>query len=247
MPGAGATGRAPMHDQAGPNQAGVEWIASTEPVAYPDAIDFMDRRVLAIRRGAAPECVWRLEHPPLLTAGTSAAADELLDPGGLPVYRTGRGGRYTYHGPGQLVAYTLLDLRPRGSDLRRFVHGLEEWIIRALAEFGLGGERRAGRVGIWVTGAGGEAKIAALGIRVRRWVSMHGIAINIDPELDAFRRIIPCGIRQHGVTSLRAEGVEAGPAAVEAALRRHFAPVWGAPLADTRRVRTTPDGPAAES
>ena len=216
---------------------GLEWITSREPVPYPEAVRFMNERARAIRLGEAAECVWLLEHPPLYTAGTSADDAELLEPRSLPVYRSGRGGRYTYHGPGQRIAYAMLDLVPRGSDLRRFVWGLEEWVILALAEFGVDGRRRAERIGVWVETSGGEAKIAALGVRVRRWVSMHGIALNIDPELAAFQGIIPCGIREHGVTSLRDLGLSATQDEVDAALRRAFPEALG--LAGVR-PRETP-------
>ena len=209
----------------------VQWMVSREPVPYPDALRFMDARARAIRDGAAAECVWLLEHPPLYTAGTSANSAELLDPGTLPVYRSGRGGRYTYHGPGQRIGYAMLDIVLRGSDLRRFVWSLEEWVILALAEFGVAGERRAGRIGIWVEVNGAEAKIAALGLRVRRWVSMHGIALNVDPDLTAFAGIVPCGIREHGVTSLRALGLSVTREEVDVALRKTFPAVLGQPFA----------------
>jgi lipoyl(octanoyl) transferase len=201
----------------------VEWRISTAPVPYLEAVDDMEHRVAAIRAGAAPEVVWLLEHPPLYTAGTSARAEELLDPGRFPVYRAGRGGRYTYHGPGQRIAYVMLDLARRGEDVRCYVHHLEEWGIRALARFGVAGERRAGRIGIWIAQPGsGEAKIAAIGIRVRRWVSYHGIAINIDPDLGHYHGIVPCGIAEYGVTSLAAMGIAATTAEVDAALRDTF-------------------------
>ena len=193
-----------------------------KPVDYAYAVAFMERRARDIRENGADECVWLLEHPPLYTAGTSAGADELIDAGGLPVYRSGRGGRYTYHGPGQRVAYVMLDVARRGSDLRRFVWSLEEWVIQALAEFGVAGERRAGRVGIWVRVGPGEAKIAALGLRVRRWVSMHGVSVNVAPDLRRFAGIVPCGVREHGVTSLADLGVAAAAADMDAALRRAF-------------------------
>jgi lipoyl(octanoyl) transferase len=208
---------------------GIEWRISEIPVAYEAAIDEMERRVAAIRAGTAPELVWLLEHPPLYTAGTSARAEDLLDPGYLPVHRTGRGGRYTYHGPGQRIAYVMLDLARRGRDVRCHVHRLEEWVIRTLARFGVRGERRAGRVGIWVVRPGeAEAKIAAIGVRVRRWVTYHGMALNIDPELDHYRGIIPCGIAEHGVTSLAALGVTASVEEVDTALRGTFAEVFEA-------------------
>ena len=198
----------------------VQWLVSDDLVGYPDAVAFMERRVEGIHAGREGEAVWLLEHPALYTAGTSAQADELLDSAALPVYPSGRGGRYTYHGPGQRVAYVMLDLRQRGSDVRAYVHTLEAWIIATLARLGVRGERRANRVGIWVDQGGGrEAKIAAIGVRVRRWVTYHGIAINVDPNLDHFGGIVPCGIAEHGVTSLNEMGVGATMAEVDAALR----------------------------
>ena len=207
----------------------VEWRISTIPVDYEPAVDEMEARVAAIRAGVAPELVWLLEHPPLYTAGTSARDQDLLDPRGLPVHRTGRGGRYTYHGPGQRIAYVMLDLARRGPDVRCHVHRLEEWIIRTLARFGIKGERRDGRVGIWVVrSGGGEEKIAAIGMRVRRWVTYHGVALNVDPELDHYRGIVPCGIPEHGVTSLARLGVRATMAELDDALRATFAEVFEA-------------------
>jgi lipoyl(octanoyl) transferase len=211
----------------------VEWRVSTPPISYADAVAAMEDRVAAIRAGTAPELVWLLEHPALYTAGTSARDEELLDPLRLPVHRTGRGGRWTYHGPGQRVAYVMLDLARRGEDIHCYVHHLEEWLTRALAQLGIAGERREGRVGIWVAAPDGEAKIAAIGIRVRRWVTYHGIALNIDPDLSHYRGIIPCGIDPassgHGVTSLAALGVPAAMADVDSALRSSFAQVFGEP------------------
>src|SRR5579883_1670238 len=164
---------------AAASEGAVEWRVSAAPVAYPEAVAAMEARVAAIRAGSAREQVWLLEHPPLYTAGTSAQAGELLGPAPFPVYKSGRGGRYTYHGPGQRVAYVMLDLRRRGGDVRCYVHALEEWMIRTLARFGVAGERRAGRIGIWVArGEGREDKIAAIGVRVRSWVSFHGVALN---------------------------------------------------------------------
>ncbi len=198
----------------------VQWLISDEPVAYPDAVAFMERRVDAIRAGKAGEAIWLLEHPALYTAGTSARPEELLDAAALPVFPSGRGGRYTYHGPGQRVAYVMLDLRRRGSDVRAYVHTLEGWVIAALARLGVTGERRCDRIGIWVDRGGGrEAKIAAIGVRVRRWITFHGIAINVEPDLDHFAGIVPCGIAEHGVTSLADLGMNATLAAVDAALR----------------------------
>ena len=207
----------------------IEWRIGKNPVDYEPAVEEMEARVAAIRAGAAAELVWLLEHPPLYTAGTSARDEDLLDPHRLPVHRTGRGGRYTYHGPGQRIAYVMLDLGGRDRDVRCHVHRLEEWMIRTLARFGIQGERRDGRVGIWVSGRGGaEEKIAAIGVRVRRWVTYHGLALNLDPELDHYRGIIPCGIAGHGVTSLAALGVGATMEEVDTALRATFAEVFAA-------------------
>lgn len=203
-------------------QDGIEWLTGEGRTAYPDAVAFMEARVEEIRDGRAAEAVWLLEHPPLYTAGTSARPDELLDLGRFPVFRSGRGGRYTYHGPGQRVAYVMLDLRRRGSDVHAFVHSLEEWLIATLARLGVTGERREGRVGIWVRVPGGEAKIAAIGVRVRRWISYHGIALNVAPDLGHFGGIVPCGIAEHGVTSLSALGIEVSMVEVDAALRAAF-------------------------
>jgi len=210
----------------------IEWRVSETPVEYAAAVEEMERRVAAIRVGAAPELVWLLEHPPLYTAGTSARDEELIEPGRLPVHRTGRGGRYTYHGPGQRIAYVMLDLRRRGQDVRCYVHQLEEWIIRTLARFEVRGERRDGRVGIWVVRPSGiEEKIAAIGVRVRRWVTYHGLALNVDPELEHYRGIVPCGIAAHGVTSLAELGIVASMGEVDTALRRTFAEVFEVPPA----------------
>jgi lipoyl(octanoyl) transferase len=203
--------------------ATIEWRIDTRPVDYTDAVAAMEDRVQAIRAGAAAELVWLVEHPPLYTGGTSARDEELLDPQRLPAYRTGRGGRWTYHGPGQRVAYVMLDLARRRLDVHCFVHCLEEWGIAALAHFGVAGERRAGRVGIWVAGPGGDAKIAAIGVRVRRSVTYHGIALNIDPDLEHYRGIVPCGLAEFGVTSLAALGIRTTTAAVDAALKANFA------------------------
>jgi len=211
----------------------VEWRISDSPVDYEDALAFMEQRVADIRAGTAPETVWLLEHPPLYTAGTSAEDDELLEANRFPVYRAGRGGRYTYHGPGQRIAYVMLDLKTRGADVRRYVHDLEEWVIRTLMTFNVIGERRDGRVGIWVrrgapsNPAAREDKIAAIGVRIRRWVSFHGIALNVDPELEHFSGIVPCGIAEHGVTSLWDLGITASIPEVDAALRASFETVFG--------------------
>jgi lipoyl(octanoyl) transferase len=206
---------------------GIEWQASDAPVPYEAAVAAMEARVAAIRAGTAPELVWLLEHPPLYTAGTSARESDLIEPGLFPVHRTGRGGQYTYHGPGQRVGYVMLDLRRRGADLRAYVCRLEDWLIDALAAFGLKGERRSGRVGIWIDrGRGRESKIAAIGVRIRHWVSFHGVALNVAPDLDHYRGIVPCGISRHGITSLQAEGVAVAMPVVDAQLRRSFAAVF---------------------
>ena len=206
----------------------IEWRIEDAPVAYEPAVAEMEARVAAIRAGTAPELVWLLEHPPLYTAGTSARDEDLVDPELFPVHRTGRGGQYTYHGPGQRVGYVLLDLERRGRDLRAYVHGLEDWIIRTLAVFNLKGERRAGRVGIWIDeGAGRDNKIAAIGVRVRHWVTYHGMALNVDPDLSHYRGIVPCGIRGHGVTSLMAQGITATMPEVDSALKASFAATFG--------------------
>lgn len=205
----------------------VEWLESAEPVDYPDAIGFMEQRAAEIRDGLADECVWLLEHPPLYTAGTSSRPQDLLTPDRFPVFQAGRGGEYTYHGPGQRIAYAMLDLKARKPDVRWFVHSLEEWIIRTLAGFGVTGERRQGRVGVWVATPEGEKKIAALGVRVRRWVTFHGLSINLDPDLEHFAGIVPCGIQEYGVTSLRDLGVDAGMPELDAMLKQQFAEVFG--------------------
>ena len=203
----------------------IEWCTSPGLTPYDVAVAAMQERVAAIRAGTAGEQVLLVEHPPLYTAGTSARPDELTDPNRFPAHATGRGGQWTYHGPGQRVAYVMLDLtRPHGSvparDVRCYVHGLEEWLIRALARFGVRGERRQGRVGIWVADSPStEAKIAAIGVRVSRWVSWHGVAVNVAPDLSHYGGIVPCGIAEHGVTSLQALGVMATMAEVDAALR----------------------------
>jgi lipoyl(octanoyl) transferase len=207
----------------------IEWRIGKTPVDYEPAVEEMEAQVAAIRAGTAPELVWLLEHPALYTAGTSARAGELLDPRCLPVHRTGRGGRYTYHGPGQRIAYVMLDLSRRDRDVRCHVHRLEEWIIHTLARFDIRGERRDGRVGIWVARHGGEEeKIAAIGVRVRRWVTYHGLAINVDPELDHYRGIVPCGIVEHGVTSLARLGVGATMEEVDCTLQATFSGIFEA-------------------
>ncbi|MCW2237690.1 lipoyl(octanoyl) transferase [Azospirillum canadense] len=216
-----------------PVTAGIEWRISDSPVPYPEALAEMEARVEAIRAGTAPELVWLLEHPPLYTAGTSARREDLLEPDRFPVYDAGRGGQFTYHGPGQRVAYVMLDLKKRGADIRAFVHDLEEWLIRTLAAFNIRGERREGRVGIWVDKRpyggvpGQEDKIAAIGVRVRRWVSFHGVALNVEPDLSHFSGIVPCGISEHGVTSMVALGHLVTMEDVDAAMIASFAEVFG--------------------
>ena len=209
----------------------VEWRVSEGLTPYQEALAWMEARVAAILAGEADECVWLLEHPALYTAGTSARARDLVDPDRFPVYQAGRGGEYTYHGPGQRVAYVMLDLNRRGRDVRRFVAALEAWVIGTLAEFQVRGERRAGRVGVWVErpskpplpdGSPAEDKIAAIGVRLRRWVSFHGVSINVDPDLSHYGGIVPCGIAEHGVTSLVDLGLPVGMADLDLALRRQF-------------------------
>jgi lipoyl(octanoyl) transferase len=210
----------------------VEWRISDAPIPYPDAVAVMEARVAAIAAQKAPELVWLLEHPPLFTSGTSGKAGDLLDPR-FPMYETGRGGQLTYHGPGQRVAYVMLDLKRRRPDVRAFVAGLEEWIIRTLSAFNVRGERREDRVGVWVArpdkGPGYEDKIAAIGVRLRRWVSFHGIAINVEPELSHFSAIVPCGVVdvRYGVTSLVDLGLPVTMEDVDVALRQAFGDVFG--------------------
>ena len=205
----------------------VAWEVSSGLTAYEAAVARMDAEVERIAAGQAPERVWLVEHPPLYTAGTSAEPADLVDANRFPVFQAGRGGQYTYHGPGQRVAYVMLDLKRRGSDLRAFVTGLEAWLITTLEELGVVGERREDRVGVWVRRQGREDKIAAIGIRVRRWVSFHGISLNVDPDLSHFSGIVPCGVSEHGVTSLADLGVVATMAGADLALRRRFNKVFG--------------------
>ena len=206
--------------------SGVEWRISDAPVPYPQALAEMEARAAAIAEGTAGEQVWLLEHPPIYTAGTSARDEDLID-ARFPVYRTGRGGQFTYHGPGQRVGYAMLDLKSRKPDVRAYVHDLEEWLIQALAEFNVRGERREGRVGIWVQRGTREDKIAALGVRIKRWVSFHGVALNVDPNLSHFTGIVPCGVTAHGVTSLADLGIVASLADVDIALKRSFGKIFG--------------------
>ena len=216
-----------LEQPAGP----VDWVVSPGLVDYADALSFMEERASAIAAGTAPELVWLLEHPPLYTAGTSARQEDLIDAGRFPVYRAGRGGQYTYHGPGQRVVYTMLDVRRRCGDVRAFVHLLEDWVIATLAHFEVVGETRADRVGVWVRrpdkGGDVEDKIAAIGIRVRRWISFHGLSLNVNPDLTHFEGIVPCGIRGHGVTSLVDLGRDIDMNAVDAALAETFEARFG--------------------
>jgi len=208
----------------------VEWRISDDLVDYVTAVTEMEARAAAIRAGEAPELCWLLEHPPLYTAGTSARDEDLLTPHRLPVFRTGRGGQYTYHGPGQRIGYVMLDLQRRGPDLRAYIWRLEEWLIRTLARFGVEGERRGGRIGIWVVKPGGkEAKIGALGVRVRRWVTYHGVALNLAPDLGNFAGIVPCGIRDAGVTSMADLGLTIAMRELDTALIEVFEEVFEAP------------------
>jgi lipoyl(octanoyl) transferase len=209
------------------------WSVSREPVPYPEALARMDERVAAIRQQEAAELVWLLEHPPVYTAGTSAPPEELIAATRFPVHQAGRGGRYTYHGPGQRVAYVMLDLKRRKPDVRAFVRAMENWVIDALAELGVVGETRQGRVGVWVRrpekGPNAEDKIAAIGVRLRGWVSSHGLSLNVAPDLEHFSGIIPCGLSSHGVTSLADLGLRVGMDDADAALcrafQRHFGPI----------------------
>ena len=197
----------------------IEWRISEGLVPYAEALAWMEARAAAIHAGTAAESIWLLEHPPLYTAGTSADPAELFNPLGFPVHEAGRGGRYTYHGPGQRVAYLCLDLDRRGRDIRAFVDALEQWLINALAALGIAAHRSPGRIGIWVGSGDSEAKIAAIGVRVRRWVTLHGVSVNLTPDLSHFGGIVPCGISEHGVTSIRALGNAASMADLDAALR----------------------------
>lgn len=207
---------------------GMEWKVSNSLVGYEEAVSVMEARVADIRAGTADELVWLLEHPPLYTAGTSANAADLLNPQ-FPVYETGRGGQFTYHGPGQRVAYAVLDLKKRqqAPDIRKYVCDLEGWVIRTLSEFGIKGERRQGRIGIWVVTPEGEKKIAAIGVRVRHWVAYHGISINLNTDLTHFSGIVPCGIKEFGVTSFHDLGVKISMAELDEALNRSFLEVMG--------------------
>ncbi len=226
----------------------VEWITRDGLTPYPDAVAFMEARAEAIRAGTARECIWLVEHPPLYTAGTSARDADLIAPDRFPVFASRRGGQYTYHGPGQRVVYVMLDMEARGRDIRRFVMALEQWVIATLGEFNLKGEVRPGRVGVWVArpdkpalpdGTPREDKIAAIGIRLRKWVSFHGLSINVEPDLSHFSGIVPCGITGHGVTSLVDLGLPVTMADLDAALRRTFAPAFGEAVAESRASRVS--------
>lgn len=210
----------------------VGWAVSLEPVGYDAAVAAMEARAEAIARGEAGELVWLLEHPPLYTAGVSAKGADLIDPGRFPVFESGRGGQYTYHGPGQRVAYVMLDLTARRRDVRAFVAALEAWVIEALAAFNLEGQLRDGRVGVWVERKGPgwarEDKIAAIGVKLRRWVSFHGISLNVEPDLSHFDGIVPCGVTEHGVTSLVDQGLPVTMDEADSALKAAFERVFGA-------------------
>ena len=213
----------------------VRWLNQIDqPTGYLEAVTYMERLVRAIDRGSEPETVWLLEHPSIYTRGTSASDSEIIDRESFPIYETGRGGKFTYHGPGQIVGYTMLDLRKRKMDIRAFVHDLEEWIIATLAKFSIRGERRNNRIGIWVVckkssinGLHEEKKIAAIGVRVRRWISYHGISINVEPDLRHFKGIIPCGIPEFGVTSLLDLGITATMNDVADAMHLSFEETFG--------------------
>ncbi|MBL4667235.1 MAG: lipoyl(octanoyl) transferase LipB [Sneathiella sp.] len=204
----------------------IEWKISDELVPYEDALAQMEARVAAIRAGTAHELIWLLEHPPLYTAGTSADPTDLVSPDAFPVYEAGRGGQYTYHGPGQRIAYVLLDLKKRESDIRKFVQDLENWVIDVLAQYHLKGEKREGRVGVWIARGAKEDKIAAIGVRVRKWVSFHGISINVEPDLTHYSGIVPCGISEHGVTSLVDQGLPVAMHEFDIELRSSFEKIF---------------------
>ncbi|MCE8000344.1 MAG: lipoyl(octanoyl) transferase LipB [Rhodobiaceae bacterium] len=208
----------------------LDWIVSDTLVPYAEALDFMENRAAEIAAGTANECVWLLEHPPTYTAGTSAKSEDLLTPERFPVFETGRGGQYTYHGPGQRVGYVMLNLKERGPDVRGFVRNLEEWLIQTLATFNVKGERRDDRVGVWVRrpdlGPTKEDKIAAIGVRVRKWVTFHGVSLNINPDLEHFSGIVPCGVSEHGVTSLEDLGQIVSNAEVDIVMKQKFEEIF---------------------
>ncbi|GGE78934.1 lipoyl(octanoyl) transferase LipB [Sphingomonas prati] len=221
---------------ASPADTAIEWRVSPGLVPYPEALAEMESRAEAIRAGTAAELIWLLEHPPLYTAGTSAVVDELLSPNRFPVYPAGRGGKYTYHGPGQRIGYVLLDLAARGRDVRAYVHGLEGWVIDTLAALGVPARREPGRIGIWTDAHGREAKVGAIGVRVRRWVSFHGFAVNIAPDLSHFGGIVPCGLPDFAVTSLADLGKPFAMRAFDEALKAEMPGFLGS-------LRTCPHGP----
>ena len=215
----------------------IEWKITDSLVPYKSSVEAMEQRVAAIRTGVARELVWLLEHPEIYTRGTSANEDELLRKPRFPVFETGRGGRYTYHGPGQRVIYVMLDLRRRGSDIRAYVRDLDQWLIDSLADFGLNAERRLGRVGIWIPRDDGcEAKIGAIGVRVRRWVSFHGVSLNVEPNLDHYSDIVPCGVLDHGVTSIADLGLKIKMSDVDFVLRQNFEKNFGATIDTDRKL-----------
>ena len=215
----------------------IEWKITDSLVPYKSSVEAMEQRVAAIRTGVARELVWLLEHPEIYTRGTSANEDELLRKPRFPVFETGRGGRYTYHGPGQRVIYVMLDLRRRGSDIRAYVRDLEQWLIDSLADFGLNAERRLGRVGIWIPRDDGcEAKIGAIGVRVRRWVSFHGVSLNVEPNLDHYSDSVPCGVLDHGVTSIADLGLKIKMSDVDFVLRQNFEKNFGATIDTDRKL-----------
>ena len=207
-----------MHD--------IEWKISDTPIPYETSINVMEQRIKGIREGNERELIWLIEHPPLYTAGTSADASDLISPDRFPVYDAGRGGQYTYHGPGQRIAYVMLDLKKRNSDVRAFVQDMEDWIVDVLAQYQIKGEKREGRVGVWVDRGHREDKIAAIGVRVRRWVSFHGISVNVDPDLSHYSGIVPCGISEHGVTSLVDLGIPVSMPEFDIELRSSFEKIF---------------------
>jgi lipoyl(octanoyl) transferase len=213
-----------------PDDRAADWAVSPGRTPYLEAVAFMERRAQAIAAGEGDELIWLVEHPPLYSAGVSAKPTDLLQPDRFPVFAAGRGGQFTYHGPGQRVVYVMLDLRARGQDVRAFVSGLEAWVISTITDFGLTGETRPDRVGVWVPAGGGpgrEAKIAAIGVKIRRWVSFHGLSLNVAPDLEHFGGIVPCGLADHGVTSLAALGFRGSMADVDETLRQRFEPIFG--------------------
>ncbi len=220
----------PLNTAKKPAPHPLDWIISDSPVPYEEALAFMENRAAEISAGTANECVWLLEHPPIYTAGTSANPQDLLTPDRFPVFETGRGGQYTYHGPGQRVGYVMLNLKERGPDVRGFVRNLEEWLIQTLAAFNIKGERRDDRVGVWVRrpelGPAKEDKIAAIGVRVRKWVTFHGVSLNVSPDLEHFSGIVPCGVSEHGVTSLEDLGQIISTAEIDMVMKQRFEEIF---------------------